>query len=106
MTVGIRITGSLATLMAGTEPALAGPGNPSDSTFGHTMYGSGHGWWGGFGMLLFWGLIIAVAVFAVRALTDKRQGDMRDPIEILRERHARGEIDEAEFRRRKQELHY
>jgi putative membrane protein len=68
------------------------------------MWGGGHGWWGGFGMLLFWGLIIAVAVFAVRALTDKRQGDMRDPIEILRERYARGEIDEDEFRRRKQEL--
>jgi putative membrane protein len=104
MTAWIRITGSIATLMAGTVPALAGPGNPSNGTFGHMMWGNGHGWWGGFGMLLFWGLIIAVAVFAVRALTDKRQGDMRDPIEILRERYARGEIDEDEFRRRKQEL--
>ena len=55
-------------------------------------------------MILFWGLIIAVAVFAFRALTGNRVGETRDPMEILKERYARGEIDGDEFRRRKQEL--
>lgn len=95
---------SVIALLAGTVPALADPGSNANGTYGHMMWGGGHGWWAGFGMILFWGLIIAVAVFAFRALTGNRVGETRDPMEILKERYARGEIDEDEFRRRKQEL--
>ncbi|HCE24946.1 MAG TPA: hypothetical protein DF282_20900 [Hyphomonas sp.] len=68
------------------------------------MWGGAHGWWGGLGMILFWGLIIAVAVFVFRMLTSNRVGETRDAIDILKERYARGEIDEDEFQRRKQQL--
>ena len=49
-------------------------------------------------------MIIAVTVFFFRMLTSNRLGETRDAMEILKERYARGEIDEDEFRRRKQEL--
>jgi len=52
----------------------------------------------------FLGVIIAVTVFFFRMLTSNRLGETRDAMEILKERYARGEIDEDEFRRRKQEL--
>ncbi|MEU1199154.1 SHOCT domain-containing protein [Streptomyces sp. NPDC005813] len=67
-----------------------------------------HGGWGWFamsaGMVLFWALIIAVAVLLFRAL-DRPREHTRTPAappaeDILRERLARGEIDEDEYRRR------
>ena len=105
----IRLKLAAVALFAGTAPALADPGGHADGPLGHMMWGGGYGVWGGFGMILFWGLIIAVAVFAFRALTGSRGGgtrggETRDAMEILKERYARGEIDEDEFRRRKQEL--
>ena len=104
MNAYITVKTSVVALLAGTVAALADPGSNADDTFGHMMWGGGHGWWGGFGMILFWGLIIAVAVFFFRMLTSNRLGETRDAMEILKERYARGEIDEDEFRRRKQEL--
>jgi len=95
---------SLAALLVGTVPALADPGSNANDTFGHMMWGGAHGWWGGFRMILFWGLIIAVAVFVFRMLASNRVGETRDAMDILKERYARGEIDEDEFERRKQEL--
>jgi putative membrane protein len=95
---------SAVALLVGTLPARADPGNNGNDTFGHMMWGGGHGWWAGFGMILFWGVIIAVAVFVFRTLTSNRIGETRDAMDILKERYARGEIDEDEFRRRKQEL--
>ena len=46
--------------------------------------------------------LVAVIIWAVVALTRIRPGDReprRDPQQILAERFARGEIDEAEYRR-------
>jgi len=76
--------------------------------------------WGPFGVmgigmgllgLLSWGLIIALVVVAVRALV---RGDRAaagsgaapapTPLDILKMRYARGEIDRAEFEERKQTL--
>jgi putative membrane protein len=63
-----------------------------------------------FGILilaLFWGLVIAAIVLAIRWLIRAdRRGSHEGPatpdaLEILRQRYARGEIDEAEFERRK-----
>ncbi|HXF96280.1 MAG TPA: SHOCT domain-containing protein [Gemmatimonadales bacterium] len=56
-------------------------------------------------MLLFWGLVIAALVLAVRWLltADRRPG--RDTaLEILRERYARGEINREEFEARRRDL--
>jgi putative membrane protein len=59
----------------------------------------------GIGMLLFWGLIVALVLVLVRAL-GSRSGDERHrtPLDILRERYAKGEIDKAEFEQKRREL--
>lgn len=84
---------------------------------GHWNDGWGVGEWlvMGFGMLLFWALVVAVIVLVVRSAT----GDRRDRIEqdgvslhkpgatardILDERYARGEIDDEEYRTRRDAL--
>ena len=62
-------------------------------------------WWGyynawswllmGVTMLLFWGGIAALIVFAVRAVTGPRESDQA--MDILRRRLASGEISQEEF---------
>jgi putative membrane protein len=83
------------------------------------MHGFGFGWggmiFGGLLMLLFWGVVIALVVFAVRALTRSGSGQATPPagspgqtrdqaLEILRERYARGEISKDEFNSMRQDL--
>ncbi len=67
-------------------------------------YGAG-GWWM-FSMLLFWGGLIALIVWAVRAASDRpsRDRDRNRALEILEERYARGEIDHEEFEQRRRIL--
>lgn len=67
----------------------------------------GYGWvgWlvGGLVMLLFWGGLIALVVFIIRALPDaKRNKDTKvtseeTALDILKRRYAQGEIDKAEY---------
>jgi putative membrane protein len=65
------------------------------------------GWWGpGFGwvfMLLFWGLVIFGIVALVRWLAQSRPGRTgeKTPLDILKERYARGEIDREEFEQKR-----
>lgn len=68
-------------------------------------YGMGFGF-GGFFMLLWWVLIIVGIVALVKWLGHPHagQGGSDKAIEILRERYARGEIDEQEFQKRKRDL--
>jgi putative membrane protein len=83
------------------------------------MHGFGFGWggmiFGGLLMLLFWGVVIALIVFVVRALSRPGSGQAtpsagapgqaRDQaLEILRERYARGEISKDEFNSMRQDL--
>lgn len=68
------------------------------------VWGWDGGWgmgWGWFGLmhLAWWLVLIAGAAFLVRALWGGR--DRRDgALDILRERYARGEIDQAEYEQR------
>jgi putative membrane protein len=73
-------------------------------------YGAGLGIWWIFGILilvLFWGIVIAAIVLAIRWLIRAdRRGNHEGPatpdaLELLRQRYARGEIDEAEYERRR-----
>lgn len=69
----------------------------------------GGGWWmlwGGLMMVLFWGGIIALAVWFVQALTRRETGEPSAgrpgspswaPVEAAKERYARGEISRDEF---------
>ncbi len=80
--------------------------------------GWGHGWdwgWGhmlsgGLMMILFWGGIILVIVFAVRALgggsshSTSPATSRNKALDIVQERFARGEIDKDEFEERKRLL--
>jgi putative membrane protein len=70
--------------------------------YGHMIWGGGMGVLGGLMMLAFWGGIIALIIFVVRRLSDSPNGaNGGDALQILRDRFARGEIDEEEFERRK-----
>lgn len=74
------------------------------------MWGNGGGmWFGGPVMWILWIVLIAGVVWLFRNVAGGRRdtpppavGD--DPRVILERRFARGEIDEAEFRRRRAEL--
>jgi putative membrane protein len=63
----------------------------------------------GIGMLLFWGLIILGIVMLARGFggafnASERRAREKTPLEILRERYARGEIDKSEFQQRRSDL--
>lgn len=58
------------------------------------MHGGDWWWFGAFWMIVFWGLVI----WAVVALS-RRSGADHTARDQLDERFARGEIDEAEYRR-------
>lgn len=61
---------------------------------------------GGWMMIFWWILIIAVVVVVIRALmkTKNQQDISETPMDILKRRYARGEIDKEEFEERKKEL--
>lgn len=77
-------------------------------------YGRGYGmmdnWFGGgiFMMLLFWGVIIIGGFFLVRYLIRQSQTAARTTentaLEILKQRYARGEINDEEFEKMKAKL--
>lgn len=61
-------------------------------------------------MLVFWGGLIALVVWLIRSshngrLADRTQNPTDRGEEVLAERFARGEIDEAEFTHRRELLH-
>jgi putative membrane protein len=66
----------------------------------------GMGWWMLFGSLwfvLFWAAVIYVVVWAARG-TRGGESHPEAPIEILKRRYARGEIDKEEFERMRRDL--
>lgn len=70
--------------------------------------GAGYGIVGGLFTILWWALIIAGIVFLVRWLLrgEKPWEGMsaKTPLEILRERYAKGEIDKTKFEEMKKDL--
>jgi len=72
----------------------------------------GWGWWmvfGGIWMLLFWIAIIWLVVWGIRSLL-RHEGpkagttEKRDPLEIAKERYAKGQISKEEFDQIKKDL--
>ena len=76
-------------------------------TMWHGYYVSG-GWFFLLLGLLFWGSIIALIVWAVRRATTGRGEPsvpaQKRPLDYLKERYARGDIDRDEYERVKDEL--
>ncbi len=68
----------------------------------------GLGWWmifGGIWMIVFWGGLIALAVWGITRLTGcSGSGTERKALEVAKERYARGDIDKKEFERIKKDL--
>jgi putative membrane protein len=77
---------------------MGGGGNPM----------MGYNGWGGFGwifMIVFWVLIILGVVALVRYLgRSGQQEEHRTPLDILKERYARGEINKKEFEEKKKDI--
>jgi putative membrane protein len=76
---------------------------------GHEM----HGWWTAAWpafvvwillWLSFWGLLITALILGVRWLWQQTSHRRPTPLEILRERHARGELSRQEFEQMRQTL--
>jgi putative membrane protein len=69
-------------------------------------YGDHMSGWGWFGMavsaVLFWAVVITAIVLLIRYLNQTRPSGptTRTPEQLLAERFARGEIDEAEYQQR------
>ena len=68
----------------------------------------GAGWWmvfGGIGMVIFWGGLIALAVCGISKLSG-RGGTTSKPeaLDIAKERYARGAISREEFEQMKRDL--
>lgn len=53
-------------------------------------------------MLFWWALIVAGIVWFVRWIMN--QGKGKSPVDILKERYAKGEIDAKEYERMKKEI--
>jgi putative membrane protein len=78
--------------------------------------GDGMGWWMIWGVLmmaLFWGGLIALVLWAVQSVARRDQGQVEPPVagrasptplDIVRERYARGEISREEFETMKADL--
>lgn len=71
----------------------------------------GYGMAGGFGwiFMVLWWVLIAVGIFALvkwigGTVESARPGDSDCALSMLKERYARGEIDEQEFQKRKRDL--
>lgn len=82
---------------------------PREDVYGPHMWGGGWGWWAfGHGMMaLFWIVLIVLIVLAVRGLVGRPRAGGRprdEALDILRQRFARGEIEQEEFEKRRQAL--
>ena len=69
---------------------------------------SGMGWWmmfGGLWMLIFWGGLIALIVWGIKKLTERGGSTSRQtPLDVAKERYAKGEISREEFEQVKKDL--
>ena len=69
----------------------------------------GMGWWMVFWMVLFWGVIVALVIWGIRRLTERGRSESGTsekhyPLDIAKERYARGEISKEEFNQMKRDL--
>jgi len=72
------------------------------------MSDGGAMWFGGGFMWFFWIILFVVLVWIIKTATDSSSGNKNisedSPLEILKKRYARGEIEEQEYERRRKEL--
>ena len=68
--------------------------------------GMGWGWlFGGLWMVIFWGGLIAVSVWGISKLTRRNDSSPKEsPLDLAKERYAKGEITRKEFDQLKKDL--
>ncbi|KKQ57080.1 MAG: hypothetical protein US74_C0008G0007 [Parcubacteria group bacterium GW2011_GWA2_38_13] len=108
----VAINEKIKSMMGGwSSPTGLNQGNNSMMNFGFTPFGE-FGW---IFMFVFWSLIIWAIVALVRGSfgkdhmcghdhSDDAHGKDKSPLEILKERYAKGEIDKKEFEVKKKDL--
>ncbi len=102
--------GSIATLlsMLGLAPTAWAQQQQGGPYYGPHMWDGG--WWMIFGLLMMIVFIAAIVVVVVRWLGGSGHGGApyppsgKTPLDILKERFARGEIDKGEFEERRRAL--
>lgn len=117
ITLGKRLSGCNTTAVfpsvgAGFLPMMGMMGgsvndytNFSDNYSSMMGFANGYGLGGGLLMIVFWVLIIALIVLGVRGIIGARKfHDNTTPLEILKERYAKGEISKKEFEEKKKDL--
>ncbi|MFQ6121620.1 MAG: SHOCT domain-containing protein [Dehalococcoidales bacterium] len=71
-------------------------------------YAEGMGWWMVFGsawMVIFWGGLIALIIWGISRLSSRTGTPSKhDPLDIAKERYAKGEITKKEFEQLKKDL--
>jgi putative membrane protein len=76
--------------------------------YGHpgSMFSGGMFYGGGILMWIFWLVLLVVLVYVLKDIfaSTSRNKSSDEAMEILKQRFAKGEIDEAEFERRKKQL--
>lgn len=75
--------------------------------WGYDMPGWGGHWLGGVVVLLFWVLVLVGVVALVRAVLSRggaTPAAPESPLEILKRRYAKGEIDKAEYDDKRKDL--
>jgi len=72
------------------------------------MQGFGHGWGMGFGWIIGIFILLIILWLAFRTFrsgeTNQTSSGQGTPLDILKERYAKGEIDKDEFEQRKKDL--
>lgn len=74
----------------------------------HDMPVWGGHWFGGLLMLIFWIIVVVGVVALVRGILARGGGGSpaasESPLEILKRRYAKGEIDKAEFEEKRKDI--
>lgn len=77
-----------------------------DEILGHHMFGSGM-WGGWIFMTIFWVIGITLFILFIKWIVDQGKRERshdKSPLDVLKERYARGEIDKKEFEEKKKDL--
>lgn len=91
--------------MMGMMQMMGGGGNPMMGYGGWNNMMGGFGIFGWLFMIIFWLLLILVVIALIRYLTRSgKDKESRTPLDILKERYARGEINKKELEEKMKDL--
>ncbi|MDP2684349.1 MAG: SHOCT domain-containing protein [bacterium] len=94
------------TLLTGLLLPIGVLAHNDDEVVGHHMLGSGM-WGGWMFMIIFWVIGITLFILFIKWVVDQGKRERqynKTPLDVLKERYARGEIDDKEFEEKKKKL--